>query len=106
MRYYAEVERLPLSFFHILDGPIDSERLQMYDFVLVKNSGYQGPEFSTRYTAQIQAHVAREDSGFVLLPQRFSFPDDAHIVDLRCRVHFAMSSGERGDGGGDTGAGR
>ena len=80
LRYYAEVERLPLSFFHILDGPIDAERLQMYDFVLVKSSGYQGPEFSTQYTAQIQAHVAREDSGFVLLPQRFAFPDDSHIV--------------------------
>ena len=80
LRYYAETERQPLSFFHIFDGPIDAERLQMYDFVLVKNSGYQGPEFSTLYAAQIQAHVAREDSGFVLLPQRFSFPDDAHIV--------------------------
>jgi 4-amino-4-deoxy-L-arabinose transferase-like glycosyltransferase len=80
LRYYAEIKRQPLSFFHILDGPIDAERLQMYDFVLVKNSGYQGPEFSTLYTAQIQAHVAREDSGFVLLPQRFSFPDDSHIV--------------------------
>jgi 4-amino-4-deoxy-L-arabinose transferase-like glycosyltransferase len=80
LRYYAETERQPLSFFHILDGPIDAERLQMYDFVLVKNSGYQGPEFSTLYAAQIQAQVAREDSGFGLLPQRFSFPDDSHIV--------------------------
>jgi 4-amino-4-deoxy-L-arabinose transferase-like glycosyltransferase len=80
LRYYAEAERLPLSFFHILDGPIDAERLQMYDFVLVKSSGYQGPEFSTRYTARIQAHVERGDSGFVLLPQRFAFPDNAHIV--------------------------
>jgi hypothetical protein len=52
----------------------------MYDFVLVKSGGYQGPEFSTQYTAQIQAHVERGDSGFVLLPQRFAFPDDAHIV--------------------------
>ena len=51
-----------------------------YDFVLVKSSGYQGPEFSTQYTAQIQAHVEREDSGFVRLPQRFAFPDDAQIV--------------------------
>jgi hypothetical protein len=80
LRYYVEAERLPLSFFHILDDPIDAKRLQMYDFVLVKSSGYQGPEFSTQYNAQIQAHVAREDSGFVLLPQRYSFPDDSHIV--------------------------
>jgi 4-amino-4-deoxy-L-arabinose transferase-like glycosyltransferase len=80
LRYYVEAERLPLSFFHILDGPIDAERMQTYDFVLVKSSGYQGPEFSTQYNAQIQAHVAREDSGFVLLPQRYSFPDDSHIV--------------------------
>jgi 4-amino-4-deoxy-L-arabinose transferase-like glycosyltransferase len=80
LRYYAEAERLPLSFFHILDGPIAAERLQMYDFVLVKSSGYQGPEFSTRYTAQILAHVEREDSGFVILSQRFAFPDGAYIV--------------------------
>jgi hypothetical protein len=80
LRYYAEAERRPLSFFHILDSPIDAERLQRYDFVLVKSGGYQGPEFSTQYTAQIQAHVAREDSGFVRLPQRFVFPDDTHIV--------------------------
>jgi hypothetical protein len=80
LRYYAEAERRSLSFFHILGGPIDAERLQMYDFVLIKSSGYQGPEFSTQYTAQIQAHVEREDSGFVLLPQRFAFPDDAHIM--------------------------
>jgi hypothetical protein len=80
LRYYAEAERHPLSFFHILDGPIDTERLQKYDFVLVKSSGYQGPEFSTQYTAQIQAHVEREDSGFVRLPQHYAFPDDAHIM--------------------------
>ena len=52
----------------------------MYDFVLVKSGGYQGPEFSTQYNAQIQTHVARGDSGFVLLPQRFSFPDDSDTV--------------------------
>jgi hypothetical protein len=80
LRYYAEAERCPLSFFHILDSPIDAERIQQYDFVLVKSSGYQGPEFSTQNTAQIQAHVTREDSGFVRLPQRFAFPDDADIV--------------------------
>ena len=80
LRYYAEVERRPLSFSHILDGPIDAERLQLYDVVLVKRGGYQGPEFSTQYNAQIQAHVAQEGSGFVLLPQRFVFPDDSHIV--------------------------
>jgi hypothetical protein len=80
LRYYAEAEDRTLSFFHILDGPIDAERLQTYDFVLVKSGGYQGPEFSTQYNAQIQAHVERGDSGFVLLPQRFSFPDDSDIV--------------------------
>jgi 4-amino-4-deoxy-L-arabinose transferase-like glycosyltransferase len=80
LRYYAEAEDRALSFFRILDGPIDAERLQMYDFVLVKSGGYQGPEFSTQYNAQIQAHVERGDSGFVLLPQRFSFPDDSDIV--------------------------
>ena len=80
LRYYAEVERLPLSFFHILDGPIDSKRLQMYDFVLVKSSGFQGPEFSTRYVDQIHERLLQPGSGFVLLPERFPFPDDSQIV--------------------------
>jgi hypothetical protein len=80
LRYYAEAEDRSLSFFRILDGPIDAERLQIYDFVLVKSGGYQGPEFSTKYNAQIQARVERRDSGFILLPQRFSFPDDSDIV--------------------------
>jgi 4-amino-4-deoxy-L-arabinose transferase-like glycosyltransferase len=80
LRYYAEAEDRSLSFFRILDGPIDAERLQIYDFVLVKSGGYQGPEFSTQYNAQILAHVERGDSGFILLPQLFSFPDDSHIV--------------------------
>jgi Dolichyl-phosphate-mannose-protein mannosyltransferase/Domain of unknown function (DUF4214) len=80
LRYYAEVERLPLSFFHILDGPIDPERLQIYDFVLVKSSGYQGPEFSTRYTDQIHERLLQPGSGFVLLPERFPFADHSQIV--------------------------
>jgi hypothetical protein len=104
LRYYAEVERLPLSFFHILDSPIDAERLRMYDFVLVKNSGYQGPEFSTLYTAQIQAYVAREDSGFVPLPQRFSFPDDSHIV-IFAAESILTGEQERNDGGGNASGG-
>jgi hypothetical protein len=54
LRYYAEAQRRP-QLFPYLNGPIDAERSQMYDFVLVKNSGYQGPEFSTQYAAQIQA---------------------------------------------------
>jgi hypothetical protein len=80
LRYYAEAERRPLSFFHILDGPIDAKRLQMYDFVLVKSSGYQGPEFSTRYTDQIHARLLQPGSGFGLLPERFPFPDHSQIV--------------------------
>jgi hypothetical protein len=104
LRYYAEAERYPLSFFHILDGPIDAERLQMYDFVLVKKSGYQGPEFSTQYTAQIQDHVERGDSGFVLLPQRFAFPDDAHIVLFAAESVLPWAR-ERDDGGGNAGEG-
>jgi hypothetical protein len=80
LRYYAEVERLPLSFFHILDGPIDPARLQIYDFVLVKSGGYQGPEFSTRYTDQIHERLLQPGSGFVLLPERFPFADQSQIV--------------------------
>ncbi|MGH8071195.1 MAG: ArnT family glycosyltransferase, partial [Candidatus Entotheonellia bacterium] len=80
LRYYAELDRLPLSFSHILDGPVDAGRLQEYAFVLVKHGGYQGPEFSTRLNDAIQSQLQFPNAGFIPLPQGFSFPDDSHIV--------------------------
>jgi 4-amino-4-deoxy-L-arabinose transferase-like glycosyltransferase len=80
LRYYAELDRLPLSFAHILDGPIDAGRLQEYAFVLVKHGGYQGPEFSTRLNDAIQSQLQLPDAGFFPLPRSFSFPDHSHIV--------------------------
>jgi 4-amino-4-deoxy-L-arabinose transferase-like glycosyltransferase len=79
LRYYAEVDRVPLSFSHILEGPITTQRLQEYDFILVKDAGYQGPEFSTRYTDQIHERLLQPGSGFVHLPERFPFPDHSYI---------------------------
>jgi hypothetical protein len=80
LRYYAEVDGVPLSFSHILEGPITTQRLQEYELILVKDAGYQGPEFSTRYTDQIHESLLQPGSGFVLLPERFPFPDHSHIV--------------------------
>jgi hypothetical protein len=80
LRYYAEVDRLPLEFTHILDGPITAERLQRNEFILTKSRGYQGPEFSTRLTDEIHALLRQPDSGFVALSQGFEFPDDSQIV--------------------------
>jgi Dolichyl-phosphate-mannose-protein mannosyltransferase len=85
LRYSAELDRFPLSFSHILDGPIDAGRLQGYEFVLVKNGGYQGPEFSTRLNDEIHAQLQLPNSGFVPLPQGFSFPDDSHIAIFAAR---------------------
>ena len=75
LRYYAEVDRVPLSFSHILEGPITTQQLQEFACILVKDTGYQGPEFSTRYTAQIDQELLRPGSGFVPLPAHFPFPD-------------------------------
>jgi hypothetical protein len=80
LRYYGEVERLPLQFAHILDGPITPERLQRYEFILTKRNGYQGPEFSTRLTDEIHALLQQHDSGFAPLPESFEFPDASRIV--------------------------
>jgi hypothetical protein len=80
LRYYGEVERLPLRFAHIVDGPITPERLQQYEFVLTKHDGYQGPEFSTRLTDEIHALLRQRDSGFAPLPESFKFPDASRIV--------------------------
>jgi hypothetical protein len=80
LRYYAELDRVPLSFSHILEGPITTQQLQEYEFILVKDTGYQGPEFSTRYTAQIYERLSQPGSGFVSLPEHFPFPDHSHIV--------------------------
>ncbi len=87
LRYYAEVYRSPLIFSHISDGPINRDRLQEYDFVLVKSGGYQGPDFTTRYGDQIFAKLRMPDSGFIALPQVFSFPDDSHII-IFAAPHF------------------
>ena len=85
LRYYAEVDRYALSFFHILDGSIDAERLQLYEFVLVKDGGYQGPEFSTQQNDQIQEQLLRPAPGFVPLPQSFACPDQSNIVIFAAR---------------------
>jgi hypothetical protein len=82
LRYYAEVERLPVIFSHIVEGPVEQRRLQEYDCALIKSGGYQGPEFATRYTDQTLAELLRPDSGFVALPRTFLFPDDSHITIL------------------------
>jgi 4-amino-4-deoxy-L-arabinose transferase-like glycosyltransferase len=79
LHYYAEMYRFPLVFSHISDNPIGRERLQEYDFVLVKNGGYQGPEFSTRYNHQILDELLMPKSGFVVLPRAFVFPDQSQI---------------------------
>jgi 4-amino-4-deoxy-L-arabinose transferase-like glycosyltransferase len=80
LRYYGEVERLPLRFTHIVDGPISPERLQQYEFILTKRDGYQGPEFSTRMTDELHALLQQRSSGFVLVPDSFEFPDDSRIM--------------------------
>jgi 4-amino-4-deoxy-L-arabinose transferase-like glycosyltransferase len=80
LRYYAEVDRADLEFSHILEGPLTTQKLQGSAFILVKDTGYQGPEFSTRYTAQIYEKLLQPGSGFVSLPERFPFPDHSHII--------------------------
>ena len=80
LRYYAEIDRLPLRFSHLVNGPITAERLQGYAFILTKPGGYQGPEFSTRYTNEIQAVLLQREVGFVALPDHFPFPDGSPIV--------------------------
>jgi 4-amino-4-deoxy-L-arabinose transferase-like glycosyltransferase len=86
LRYYGEVDRLPLRFTHIVDGPITPERLQRYEFILTKRNGYQGPEFSTRLTDEIHALLRQRDSGFVPLPESFEFPDTSQIVIYTAQV--------------------
>ena len=98
LRYYAEVERLPLRFSHILDGPITTERLHMYDFILAKKGGFQGPEFSTRYTDAIQAMLWQPASTFVALPESFVFPDESQIVIFVARSVLNSAPPWRGMG--------
>jgi len=79
LRYYAELQRLPVRFTRILDGAVTAERIQTYDFILTKSGGYQGPEFSTRAIPEIQAVLSRDNSGFMRLPETFEFPDNSQI---------------------------
>jgi hypothetical protein len=86
LRYYAELDRLPLEFAHILEGPITTERLQRYEFILTKSGEYQGPEFSTRFIDEIHALLRESDSGFVPLSGGFGFPDDSQIILFTARA--------------------
>jgi 4-amino-4-deoxy-L-arabinose transferase-like glycosyltransferase len=74
LQYYAELRRHHLSFSRIFKGPIHRDQLQAYDFALVKEGGYQGPDFANRYNDQILAELLMPNSGFVALPQAFAFP--------------------------------
>jgi hypothetical protein len=85
LRYYAEADRFPLQFAHIIDGPITAERLQSYDFIVTKSRGYQGPEFSTRCNDAIQAVLLQAESGFTALSEGFVFPDDSQIIIYAAR---------------------
>jgi len=79
LRYYAQLSHQPLTFFHLSEAPVGQDRLQEFRFVLVKEGGFQGPDFSTRYNDTIAAALRAGGSGFVPLPQRFSFPDGTDI---------------------------
>ena len=96
LRYYAELHRYPLIFFGIdivvhhglilYNDSFTRDQLQAYDFVLVKDGGYQRPELTPPYglttqsNEQVSKELLRPDSGFVPLSQTFAFPDDSHIV--------------------------
>jgi hypothetical protein len=79
LRYYAQLSHQSLTFFHLSEAPVSQDRLQEFRFVLVKEGGFQGPDFSTRYNDTIAAALRAGGSGFVPLPQRFSFPDGTDI---------------------------
>jgi 4-amino-4-deoxy-L-arabinose transferase-like glycosyltransferase len=80
LRYIAELDRVLFSFSHMLEGPVTTQQLQQYEFILVKNGGYQGPEFSTRYADQTYERLLQPGAGFIPLPERFPFPDHSYIV--------------------------
>jgi hypothetical protein len=80
LRYYAERRRTLHAFDHILQGPVTANQLRAYDYVLVKEGGYQGPEFSTLVTPLVMAALQDASSGFTRLERRLRFPDDSEIV--------------------------
>jgi Domain of unknown function (DUF4214) len=111
LRYYAELHRYPLAFFHIpwhveqvkerstvFEYPISRDQLQEYDFVLVKDGGYQRPDFTglwypvygltTQYNKPLYAELMRPESGFIPLAQTFAFPDHSHILIFAATYTF------------------
>jgi Domain of unknown function (DUF4214) len=94
LRYYAELHRYPLIFYGIDNYSLTKDQLQVYDFVLVKDRGYQSHELSphygltTQYNAQVYAELSEPGSGFVPLSQIFAFPDDSHILIFAATYTF------------------
>jgi hypothetical protein len=94
LQYYAELHRYPLIFSGIDNDFLTKDQLQIYDFVLVKDRGYQKPELNptyaltTRYNTQFYAELSEPGSGFVPLSQIFAFPDDSHILIFAATYTF------------------
>jgi len=80
LRYYAERRRSRHAFDHIWRGPVTASQLRAYDYVLVKEGGYQGLPFATLATPMVMAALEDESSGFTRLERRLPFPDGSEIV--------------------------
>jgi hypothetical protein len=64
LNYYAEHARLPVGFAHLLSWPAPDESLAAYDAVIVKEGGWQGPDFTTRGTPALEAALRAPSSGY------------------------------------------
>jgi hypothetical protein len=80
--YVAEVDWLPISFSYVLKGPVTTQQLQECNFILVKDTDYQGPESSTRYTDQIYERPIQPGWSVVASAERFAFPDHSDVVTV------------------------
>ena len=64
LNYFAERDRVRVRHAHLLSWPAPNESLEAFDAAVVKDGGWQGPEFTTRSQAPLLAALQDPDSGY------------------------------------------
>jgi hypothetical protein len=79
--YYAERARIPVRHAHPGEWPAPGESLAAFDAAILKQGGWQGPEFTTRSAAALAAALTAAGSGYRKAAS-WPCPDGSRVVLL------------------------
>lgn len=79
--YYAERARVPVRHAHLAAWPAPNESLETFDAAVVKEGGWQGPDFTTRAGAALRDALVAAGSGYRPAAS-WPCPDGSRVVLL------------------------